>query len=91
VFDATVGAVRANGLPNYDADDAGHGIGLEPRETPTLASGSGTPLELGEVLSVGVSHHQIGSMGVGVRDTALITTAGARVLNRSHRGLVVLD
>jgi Xaa-Pro dipeptidase len=91
VFGATVEAVRANGLPDYDADDAGHGIGLEPRETPTLAPGSGTPLELGEVLSVGVSHYQIGSMGVAVRDTALITTAGARVLNRSHRGLVVLD
>ncbi len=91
VFDAAAKAIRANGLPDHDADHAGHGIGLEPRETPVLAADSGTTLELGEVLSVEASHYEIGSMGVSAKDTVLITTAGARALNRSHHGLVVLD
>jgi hypothetical protein len=30
-------------------------------------------------------------MGVSVKDTGLVTSAGARVVNRSHHGLVVLD
>ena len=84
-------ALRANGLPDHDADHVGHGIGLEPCETPVLAFDSGTMLELGEVLGVEDFHCEIGSMGVSVKDTVLITTAGARVLNRSHHGLVVLD
>jgi Xaa-Pro aminopeptidase len=91
VVDAAVEAIRANGLPAYDADHAGHGIGLEPCEAPMLVPGSGTALELGEVLSVEASHHEIGSMGVSAKDTVLVTTAGARVLNRSHHGLVVLE
>ncbi len=43
VFDAAVQAIRTNGLPGYEPGDIGHGIGLEPRERPELASGNGTP------------------------------------------------
>ncbi len=91
VFHAAVEVLRANGLPDDGADHVGHGIGLEPCETPVLAFDSGTTLEPGEVLGVEVSHCGIGSMGVSVKDTVLITTAGVRVLNRSHHGLVILD
>jgi Xaa-Pro dipeptidase len=91
VFDAAVEAIRATGLPEHDADHAGHGIGLEPRETPVLAADSGMTLEVGEVLGVEAAHYQIGTMGVSVKDTVLVTTAGARVMNRSRHGLVVLD
>jgi Xaa-Pro dipeptidase len=91
VFRALVEAVRANGLPDHDAEYAGHGIGLEPHETPLLSSGSDASLEPGEVVCLEAAHYEIGSMGVSVKDTALVTTAGARPLNRSHHGLVVLD
>ncbi len=30
-------------------------------------------------------------MGVSVKETVLVTRAGARVLDRSHHGLIVLD
>jgi Xaa-Pro aminopeptidase len=91
VFDMAMSAVRANGLSQYERGDIGHGIGLEPHEPPDLASGSGTPLEMGEVLCLETSYYEIGTMGVSVKDTVLVTSAGARVLNRSRHDLVVLD
>ena len=69
----------------------GHGIGLEPRELPALAPDDVTPLEPGEVLSLEGSYLADGQQGFLARDTVLVTAAGARVLNRSARGLVVLD
>jgi Xaa-Pro dipeptidase len=91
VFDGAMAAVRANGLPEYERGDIGHGIGLEPREPPELAPGGRTRLEMGEVLCIETPYYEIGAMGVSVKDTVLITSAGARVLNRSRHDLVVLD
>lgn len=91
VFDTAMAAVRADGLPQYERDGIGHGIGLEPHEPPELAHGSGTPLELGEVLCIETPYYEIGALGVSVKDTVLVTSAGARVLNRSRHDLVVLD
>jgi Xaa-Pro aminopeptidase len=48
-------------------------------------------LEAGEVLCIDAPHYDIGSMGLTVRDTLLITSAGARAMNRSRHDLVVLD
>ena len=91
VFDAAVEAIRANGLPYYEREHIGHGIGLEPCEPPLLASGTGARLELGEVFRIETPYYEFGSMGVSVTDTVLVTSAGARVLNRSHHRLVDLD
>jgi hypothetical protein len=38
-----------------------------------------------------VPYYDIGSMGLGVRDTLLITSGGGRAMNRSRHDLVVLD
>lgn len=91
VFDRAREALRANGLPYLERDHVGYGIGLEPCERPELGPGSGTLLELGEVLHVETAHIEISSMGVSVTDTVLVTRTGARALNRSHHGLIVLD
>ena len=91
VFQAAVEAIKGNGVPGHEAGHAGHGIGLELFEPPMITPGSGAVLALGEVLCLEAAHYQIGTMGASVRNTVLITTAGARVLNRSHHGLVVLD
>ena len=88
-----VGNVSDAARPSQDGvrDFVGCGIGLEAREAPDLVPGAGTSLELGEVLLIELSHREVGSLGVSVQDTVLVTTAGARVLNRSHHGLVVLE
>lgn len=91
VYDAVMTATREAGLPNFQRGHVGHAIGLEPYERPKLDAGKATPLEAGEVLRIEVPHLEIGWAGVALRDTVLVTTTGSRVLNRSARGLVVLD
>jgi Xaa-Pro aminopeptidase len=90
VFDAAVRAARAAGLPGFDRHHVGHGIGLDTVEVPRLAPG-GDALEMGMVLRVETPYYVLGEAGLNVKETALVTRTGAHVLNRSHRGLVVLD
>jgi Xaa-Pro aminopeptidase len=91
VFDTAVAAVREAGLAGYRRHHVGHGIGLEPAEPPTLAPGGDHALESGMVLRVEAPYYEHGWGGLNVKDTVLVTRDGAHVLNRSHRGLVVLD
>jgi Xaa-Pro aminopeptidase len=91
IYDAVIAATRAAGLPGFQRGHVGHAIGLEPYERPKLDAGKTTTLEAGEVLRIEVPHLEVGWAGVAVRDTVLVTTTGSGVLNRSARGLVVLD
>ena len=91
VFDRVAATFRTNVLPRFEREHVGQGIGLSPRERPELAPGNRTVLELGEVLHLEAAHIEISSMGVRATDTVLVTSTGARVLNRSHHGLIVLD
>lgn len=91
VYDAVMSGTRAAGLPGFQRGHVGHAIGLEPYERPKLDPGNPTTLEAGEVLRIEVPHLEVGWGGVALRDTVLVTTTGSRVLNRSVRGLVVLD
>src|SRR2546428_474529 len=88
--EAAVTAVRAAGLPEFRRHHVGHGIGLEPAEAPWLRPGGDT-LEAGMVLRVETPYYELGGFGVNVKETVLVTRGGATVVNRSHRGLVLLD
>ena len=90
VFEAVVAAVRAAGLPEFRRHHVGHGIGLESAEAPWLRPG-GETLEAGMVLRVEAPYYELGAFGVTVKETVLVTRSGASVVNRSHRGLVLLD
>jgi Xaa-Pro dipeptidase len=91
VCEIVIAAAREAGLPHYDRSQVGHGTGLEPYERPKLAIGTDTPLEAGEVLRVEAPYYELGWAGFNVRETLVVTSAGARVLNTSTRNLVVLD
>jgi Xaa-Pro aminopeptidase len=91
VVTAAMGAARAQTPAHYEGDRVGHGIGLEACELPELALGERTVLEAGEVLQIGVCFHEVGAVGFAVSETALVALTGARVLNRSARGLITLD
>ena len=90
VFEAAVAAARKAGLPRFDRHHVGYGIGLEPAEPPRLAPG-GAALEMGMVLRVETPYYVVGETGLNVKETVLVTRTGATPMNRSHRGLVVLD
>jgi Xaa-Pro aminopeptidase len=36
-------------------------------------------------------YYELGGFGVSIKETVLVTRGGASALNRSHRGLVILD
>jgi Xaa-Pro aminopeptidase len=90
VFDAAVEAVRKAGVPRFERHHVGHGIGLEPAERPWLRP-DGPALEAGMVLRVETPYYELGAGGVHVKETVLVNRGGAAVMNRSQRGLVVLD
>jgi Xaa-Pro aminopeptidase len=90
VFDAGLTAVRKAGLPAFERHHLGHAIGLEPVEAPWLAPG-GAALEMGMVVCAETPWYVAGEAGFTVTETALITRAGAHAMNRSQRGLIVLD
>ena len=89
-LETVVAAVRKAGLPQFDRHHVGHGIGLEAAEPPWLARDGGG-LEMGMVVCTETPYYVAGLAGLTVTETALVTRTGAHVLNRSHRGLVVLD
>ena len=90
VYEAAIAAVRAAGLPQFRRHHVGHGIGLDRAEPPWLAA-DGPALEAGMVLGVETPFYELGAAGVHVKETVLVNQGGAAVMNRSNRGLVVLD
>jgi Xaa-Pro dipeptidase len=91
VFAAAVEAARGAGLPEYGRHHVGYGIGLEPFEPPLLAPGVEEALETGMVLRVETPYYEPGWGGLHLKDTVLVTRGDHHVMNRSVRGLVVLD
>lgn len=91
IFDRAVNGVRAAGLGGYERAQIGHGIGLEPYERPKLVGGSQAQLEMGMVLRVETPYYELGWGGLHVKDTVLVTDRGHLGMNRSMRGLVILD
>jgi Xaa-Pro aminopeptidase len=91
VFARAVEAARGGGLPHYDRGHVGHGIGLAPYERPKLSASNPAALEAGMVLRVETPYYDLGRGGLHLKDTVLVTRRDAAVMNRSARGLVVLD
>ena len=91
IVETAARVIMAEGLPRDACRLLGHGIGLASLERPELVAGGVAIIEAGEVLCVEAPYYDIGSMGLAVRDTLLITSAGARAMNRSRHDLVVLD
>jgi Xaa-Pro dipeptidase len=90
VFETAIAAVRAAGIPRFQRHHVGHGIGLEPAEPPWLAA-DGPALEAGMVLGLATPFYELGAAGLHVKETVLVNNGGAAVMNRSNRGLVVLE
>ena len=90
IFEVGVRATRESGLPHYQRNHVGHGIGLEPYDPPTLNASTAMPLEPGMVFCVETPYYEHGWGGVQVEDAVEITAAGVRMLTRSSQELQVL-
>ena len=87
-------AEMAGYVPGFQPEDAASYIKLNTNENPYPPSPQVLAAileEAGEGLRVEMPWHEHGVAGLGLTETVLVTRAGARVLNRSARGLVVLD
>lgn len=87
IFDAALREVRASGLPEYERNHCGHGIGLRSHEFPLIGPGNGTLLEPGMVLCVETPYYEIGWGGMMVEDTIIVTESGCELLTETSRDL----
>ncbi|MFC7550249.1 M24 family metallopeptidase [Plantactinospora sp. GCM10030261] len=99
VFATAVEAVRDAGLPGYQRHHVGHGIGLDVYDMPVLQpstsssefGGAGRddePLEANMVFCVETPYYVLGSHGMIVEDTVVVTPGGARYLTDLPRDLI---
>jgi len=80
VDEAARSAIYRGGLGKYFTHGVGHGVGLEEREEPILASGSDLILEEGMVVTVGPGIYLPKEFGVRLEDVVRVTPTGPRLL-----------
>ena len=90
IFETAMRVTRANGMPHYERNHVGHGIGLEPYDPPTINAATHTALEPGMVFCVETPYYEHGWGGVQVEDAVEITTGGVRRLTQSSQELAIL-
>lgn len=69
----------------------GHGIGLAGHEHPYLVEGNELPLEVGMAFSVEPGIYEPGSFGMRIEDIVVVGEDGVDELNRSDRGLILVE
>jgi Xaa-Pro dipeptidase len=89
VFQATVAAVRAAGIPHFRRNHVGHGIGIDTYDSPLLAPGDETILEEGMVLNIETPYYEIGSGAFLVEDTLVVTKHRPELLTTIDRALIL--
>jgi Xaa-Pro aminopeptidase len=90
IFETGMRVTRENGMPHYERNHVGHGIGLEPYDPPTINAAAHMPLEPGMVFCVETPYYEHGWGGVQVEDAVEITATGVRKLTQSSQELAIL-
>lgn len=90
IFHLVVETVRREGIPHYQRNHVGHGIGLDGYDLPLLSAGSSDVLEAGMVLCIETPYYELGRIGLQVEDMLVVTPDGAEMLTSNGDNLVVL-
>ncbi len=90
VFHVAVATVRENGIPNYQRNHCGHGIGTEGYGIPLVAPDSSLCFEPGMVVNIETPYYEIGFGGVAVEDTILVTDTGHEYVSNISSDLRVI-
>lgn len=87
IYETAIGETRRNGLPHFNYHRAGHGIGLENSDLPSISADDDTPLEEGMVLCVETPYLQLGLGGFQAEDTFLVKDDGVEWFTSGKREL----
>ncbi|AQW46603.1 Xaa-Pro peptidase family protein [Streptomyces violaceusniger] len=90
VYQAAMAAARSTGLPEYERNHVGHGIGVEGYDIPNLTAQNDTILEAGMTMCIETPYYEIGWGGLQVEDTVVVTDT-YETLMATGRHLRVLD
>jgi Xaa-Pro aminopeptidase len=90
IFEIGMKVIREHGLPHYQRNHVGHGIGLEPYDPPTINAAGQTVLEPGMVFCVETPYYEHGWGGIQVEDAVEITAGGVRRLTQSSQELQII-
>jgi Xaa-Pro aminopeptidase len=90
VFHATVAAVRSAGIPDFRRRHVGHGMGIWSYDPPMLAPGDETVLEEGMVMAIEPPYYEIGTGGLLVEDTFVVTKGHPELLTSLSRELEII-
>ncbi|HEX6079830.1 MAG TPA: M24 family metallopeptidase, partial [Methylomirabilota bacterium] len=90
IFEIGMKVTREAGMPHYQRNHVGHGIGLEAYDPPTINAAGQTVLEPGMVFCVETPYYEHGWGGIQVEDAVEITAAGVRRLTQSSQELQIL-
>lgn len=90
IFHTVVETVRREGIPHYQRNHVGHGIGLDGYDLPLLSAGSSDVLEAGMVLCIETPYYELGRVGLQVEDMLVVRSDGAEMLTNNGDNLPVL-
>lgn len=90
VFAAAVDTVQQNALPAYSRTHCGHGIGIANYDLPRISPDSEDVLQPGMVVCLETPYYRLGSFGLQVEDTFVITFSGAERITRVPEELPII-
>lgn len=88
IFDLAVQTCRSSGIPKFERNHVGHGIGIEVYDMPILTPGNDTVIEEGMVFCVETPVYEVGYAGFQVEDTLVVRGEGAELLSNLPKDLV---
>jgi Xaa-Pro aminopeptidase len=92
LFDETIQAVRAAGIPHYRRHHVGHGIGAEVYDPPVLNASTPTPIEAGMVINIETPYYELGWGAVHVEDPYVVGADGGNTwLTTMSRDLIIIE
>ncbi|SFQ65023.1 Xaa-Pro aminopeptidase [Amycolatopsis arida] len=89
LFEITVNAVRAAGVPHYRRQHVGHGIGVEVYDPVLITPDSEDVIEDGTVVNIETPYYEFGLGAVHVEDPFVVRAGGNALLTTLDRDLGV--
>jgi len=90
VFHTAMTTVRSEGLPHYERNHVGHGIGINNYDAPDLKPESTEVLEDGMVMCVETPYYELGFAGLQVENTVVVRATGTESLMSLGTDLIVV-